>query len=155
MIPAPLQNILGRLIVAWHARAVALKAISFALVGVVNTLIDLCVFWISYNVLLLPLVPCNVLAWLVAVSFSYMMNSFVTFGPESGHTLRWRDYGTFILSGITGMVAATATLVVLFDWLGVAVLVAKLLSILVSFVVNFSLSHFVVFRKRTPKGGVG
>ncbi len=29
-----------------------------------------------------PLVPSNVLAWLVAVSFSYGMNTFTTFGPE-------------------------------------------------------------------------
>jgi putative flippase GtrA len=151
MIPAPLQNIVDRLTVAWHERAIALKAISFAFVGVVNTAIDLSVFWACYNLLSLPLVACNVVAWLVAVSFSYTMNTFVTFGPESGHTLRWRDYGTFVLSGITGMVAATATLVALFDWLGLGVVVAKLISILVSFVVNFSLSHFVVFRKREPK----
>jgi len=32
-------------------------------------------------------------------------------------------------------------------------LVAKLLSILVSFVINFSLSHFVVFRKRSGDAG--
>jgi putative flippase GtrA len=30
------------------------------------------------------------------------------------------------------------------------VVAAKLISILVSFVINFSLSHFVVFRKRAP-----
>jgi putative flippase GtrA len=150
MIQAPLRNIIDRLTVAWHERAIALKAISFASVGVINTLIDLSVFWVAYNILLLPLVACNVIAWLVAVSFSYTMNTFVTFGPESGHTVRWRDYGTFVLSGITGMVAATATLVLLSDWLGIGVLAAKLLSILVSFVVNFSLSHFVVFRTRKP-----
>jgi putative flippase GtrA len=32
------------------------------------------------------------------------------------------------------------------------VLVAKLLSIVVSFAVNFSLSNFVVFRARRPRG---
>jgi putative flippase GtrA len=49
------------------------------------------------------------------------------------------------------MVGSTATLVALSYVL--PVLVAKLLSILVSFVINFSLSHFVVFRKRKPEGG--
>jgi putative flippase GtrA len=149
MIPALLRNIFDRLSVAWHERAIALKAISFASVGVVNTLIDLSVFWVSYNLVRLPLVVCNVLAWLVAVSFSYMMNSFITFGPESGRVLRWRDYFTFAASGIAGMIASTATLVALSYVL--PVLAAKLLSILVSFVVNFSLSHFVVFRKRGPQ----
>ena len=86
------------------------------------------------------------LAWLVAVSFSYAMNSFITFGPESGRVLRWRDYATFAASGVAGMVGSTATLFAL-SYV-VPVLAAKLLSILVSFVVNFSLSHFVVFRAK-------
>lgn len=146
MIPAPLQNILTRLSVAWHERAIALKALSFAFVGVVNTLIDFSVFWTAANFFSWPLVPSNVLAWLVAVSFSYGMNSLTTFGPESGRVLRWRDYAAFVASGVAGMIGSTATLVALSYVL--PVLGAKLLSILVSFVINFSLSHFVVFKKR-------
>ncbi len=153
MIPAPLQNLLDRLTVAWHERAVALKAASFAMVGVVNTAIDFSIFWTTVHFLGWPLVPANVLAWLVAVSFSYAMNSFITFGPESGRVLRWRDYATFAASGVAGMVASTATLFALSYVL--PVLVAKLLSIAVSFAVNFSLSHFVVFRVRRPRGGAG
>jgi len=146
MIPAPLQNLLDRLTVAWHERAVALKAASFAMVGVVNTAIDFSVFWTTVHFLGWPLVPANVLAWLVAVSFSYVMNSFITFGPESGRVLRWRDYATFLASGVAGMVASTATLFALSYVL--PVLAAKLISIAISFVVNFSLSHFVVFKAR-------
>jgi len=146
MIPAPLQNLLDRLTVAWHERAVALKAASFAMVGVVNTAIDFSVFWTTVHFLGWPLVPANVLAWLVAVSFSYAMNSFITFGPESGRVLRWRDYATFLASGVAGMVASTATLFALSYVM--PVLAAKLISIAISFVVNFSLSHFVVFKAR-------
>lgn len=148
MIPAPFKAILDRLTVAWHERAIALKAISFAFVGVINTVIDFSVFWTAATYLQWPLVPSNVLAWLVAVSFSYAMNSFTTFGPESGRVLRWRDYGTFIASGVAGMVGSTATLLALSFVL--PVIGAKLISILVSFVINFSLSHFVVFRARPP-----
>jgi putative flippase GtrA len=149
MIPASLQNLIDRLTVAWHERAVALKAISFALVGVVNTAIDFSVFWTAAHFLGWPLVPANVLAWLVAVSFSYAMNSLITFGPESGRILRWRDYATFAASGIAGMGSSTATLFALSYVM--PVLAAKLISIAVSFAVNFSLSHFVVFRTRRPR----
>ena len=152
MIPAPLHNIIERLRVAWHERAVALKAASFAMVGVVNTLIDFSIFWTAARLLGWPLVPSNVLAWIVAVSFSYAMNSFITFGPESGRILRWRDYLTFAASGVAGMISSTATLFALS--FVIAVLPAKLLSIAVSFAVNFSLSHFVVFRAR-PKQDAG
>jgi putative flippase GtrA len=153
MIPAPLQNILDRLTVAWHERAIALKAASFALVGVVNTGIDFSIFWMTVTYLFWPLVAANVLAWLVAVTFSYVMNSLITFGPESGRILRTRDYAAFAGSGVAGMVSSTATLVALSYIL--PVLAAKLLSILVAFAVNFSLSHFVVFRVRRPRDDAG
>jgi putative flippase GtrA len=146
-----MQNLLDRLTVAWDERAVALKAISFAMVGVVNTLVDFSVFWSATKYLQWPLVLANVVAWMVGVTCSYTLNSFITFGPESGRILRWRDYATFAASGVAGMVASTAMLVALSYVL--PVLPAKLLSILVSFVVNFSLSHFVVFRRRRPHDG--
>ena len=145
-LPGPLDRLLRRLAQAWQDRAVSLKAASFAVVGVVNTLIDLAVFLVAYNVLGLALIPANVLAWLVAVSGSYVMNSFITFAAESGRQLRWRSYGVFVASGVAGVIANTTTLVVASYWM--PVLAAKLLAIAASFVVNFSLSHFVVFRTR-------
>jgi putative flippase GtrA len=74
------------------------------------------------------------------------MNSFITFGPESGRILRWRDYASFAASGVAGMVASTATLFSL-SYV-IPILPAKLVSIVVSFAVNFLLSHFIVFRVR-------
>ena len=153
MIPAPVQNILDRLAVAWHERAIALKATSFALIGVLNTAVDFSVFWVAANFLRWPLVLANVMAWLIAVTFSYTMNSVITFGPESGRILRWRDYASFAASGVAGMVTSTATLLALSYF--IPVLMAKLASILVSFVINLSLSHFVVFRERPPRQNAG
>ena len=145
-LPPLLDRLFRRIVQAWRTRGVTLKAASFAMVGVVNTFIDLGIFLAAYNLLQLPLIPANVLAWLVAVSGSYVMNSFITFAAESGRQLRWRAYGAFVASGVAGVITNTAILVVASYWL--PVLAAKLLAIAVSFVVNFSLSHFVVFRTR-------
>ena len=150
------------------------KAISFALIGVVNVLIDASVFLLAYSYLrshpvalrpldalaqwcacasldTLVLVTANVISWVVAVSGSYMMNSFITFAAESGRRLRWRDYGTFVASGVLGAVASTATLVVAARFM--PVVPAKGCGILASFMVNFSMSHFVVFRPRRATAG--
>ena len=116
------------------------------MVGVVNSLVDYSVFMSAYYLLDLPLIPANVLAWLVAVSGSYVMNCLITFAAESGRQLRWRAYGAFVASGVVGVIANTTVLVVASRWLPVPV--AKLLAIAASFAVNFSLSHFVVFRTR-------
>jgi putative flippase GtrA len=148
-LPPVLDRLYQRLHKAWHERAVSLKALSFALIGVVNTLVDLGVFLLGYNVLGLKLIPANLLSWLVAVSCSYVLNSSITFAHESGGKLSWRSYATFVASGIAGVTANTTVLFVASYWM--PVLAAKLLSILASFVVNFSLSHFVVFRARKPQ----
>jgi len=110
-LSAPLEHFQRRLAQAWRERAVTLKAASFALVGVVNTVVDYGVFLAGYYLLGLPLIPANVLAWLVAVSGSYVMNCYFTFAAESGRQLRWRAYGAFVASGIAGVITNTAVLV--------------------------------------------
>ena len=145
------------------------KAVSFALIGVINVAVDTTVFLLTYSYLRSPaaalrpldalaqwcactspdtlvLVTANIAAWVVAVSSSYAMNSFITFAAESGRRLRWRDYGTFVASGILGVVASTTVLVVAAQFM--PVLPAKGCAILASFAFNFSMSHFVVFRPR-------
>ncbi|MBC7576274.1 MAG: GtrA family protein [Tardiphaga sp.] len=124
------------------------KMISFGVIGLGNTVVDLAIFSLAYEVLKLPLVPANVLAWLVAVSGSYVMNTMITFRAESGRVLRRKDYLSFVGSGVLGVIVTTTILVVLSNFM--PVLFAKLVAIVASFVVNFTMSHFVVFRTKPP-----
>ncbi len=126
-----------------------LKAVSFALVGLVNFAVDFGIFSFAYFYLALPIVAANVIAWVVAVSGSYVLNSLITFAAESGRQLRVRDYATFVVSQTGGLVANTATVFVASYFM--PVLLGKAIAIAASFLVNFSLSHFVVFRGR-PAG---
>lgn len=142
------------------------KAFSFALIGVVNVGVDTSVFLLGYSYLksggaalrLLDasvrlcgctntdtamLIAANILSWIVAISGSYVMNSFITFAAESGRRLHWRDYFTFAASGIAGAITNTTVLVIAAQVM--PVLAAKGCAILVAFVVNFTMTHFVVF----------
>jgi len=139
-------RLIDRLIAAWHERALVLKAMSFAAVGLVNSLVDFGVFSFAYYALELPIVAANVLAWSVAVSGSYVLNSLTTFARESGRELKAGAYFSFALSQVAGLFANTATVLACSYFM--PVLVAKVLAIGASFLVNFSLSHFVVFRHR-------
>jgi putative flippase GtrA len=172
MSPGPrLRAIQLRLVEGWRSRALGLKAISFALVGVVNTMVDYSAFLAARAALhhapaaqvlfdslsvscqcasptTIALIAANMVSWVVAVSGSYVMNSSFTFAAESGGKLRWGAYLTFIASGVLGWLANTATLVFAAQALMFPVWIAKAVAILASFIVNFSLSHFVVFRVR-------
>ena len=161
----------ANVLAGWRNRAFGLKAIIFALIGLVNSVVDYGVFLLARAALdrspaalsgfhsladvchcataaSIALVAANTLSWIVAVSGSYIMNSSITFAHESGPKLRWRAYAAFVASGIAGWLANTATLLVAAELFLLPVWLAKLAAIMASFVVNFSLSHFVVFRVR-------
>jgi putative flippase GtrA len=157
-LPTPLEALSRRVFPDSGRRAVALKAVSFALVGVVNASVDFGVFSFFYFYLAFPIILANMISWFIAVTGSYVMNSMTTFAAESGRKLRLRSYATFLLAQVAGFVANTATVffvpIVIGMMLGIdsasthLVLIGKLLAIGSSFLVNFSLSHFVVFRHR-------
>ena len=144
--PASAGSLLERFAAAWRERAVALKAVSFALVGLVNTAVDAAVFFLLLAYVTPSLVVANVTAWFVANTGSYVMNSLTTFSAETGGRLRFKDYAGFVGSGLVAVTASTITVVVAAQFM--PVWAAKGIAILVSFAVNFSITHFVVFRAR-------
>ena len=74
MIPdGPQQGLRRRLAEAWRNRAIALKATSFALVGVVNFAVDFSIFSFAYLYLEWPIIAANVVAWMIAVSGSHAL----------------------------------------------------------------------------------
>ena len=150
MIPASIQKIIDRLTVAWHERAFVLKAASFAMVGVVNSAVDFAIFSFGYYYLALPIVVANTLSWAIAVSGSYVLNSKITFAAESGRKLAFNRYFGFLVAQVAGFLANTATVWCLVTYFDIPAWAAKIAAIGVSFVVNFTLSHFVVFRARKP-----
>ena len=150
MTPPPTTNS-ERLSAARHKRALAFKAITFGLVGLVNSAVDFAVFSFAYYYLVLPIIVANTMAWVVAVTGSYVMNSIITFAAESGRSLGLRRYLGFALSQFAGFLANTATVWCLVELAHVPAWAGKVAAIAVSFVVNFSLSHFVVFRARRPR----
>ena len=151
--PAPIASLSERLRAAWRERTVALKAISFALVGLINTAVDATIFFLLLAYATSSLAVANVTAWFIANTGSYVMNSFTTFSAETGGRLSLRHYAGFVGSGIVAVTASTITVVLAAKF--VPVWAAKGIAILVSFAVNFSITHFVVFRARGSREARG
>lgn len=125
----------------------------FCLIGVANTAIDAAVFFGGVKLFGLSLLLSNILAWAVAVQFSYAMNARFTFRQQGGdasaqdHGGSLKRYGRFVLSNLTGLVVAT--IVLLLAETVMPLVWAKLCAIVAGLVVNFVLSKFYVFRAVT------
>jgi putative flippase GtrA len=127
-------------------RAIVLKAACFAMIGVVNTGIDFGVFTFTYYYLGWPIILANPTAWLIAVSNSYILNSKITFAAETGRRLNLKAYITFMLTQAGGLIANTTTVFIVSHF--VPAWMAKIPAIGASFIVDFTLSHLIVFRRR-------
>ncbi|WP_188719566.1 GtrA family protein [Nitratireductor aestuarii] len=117
-----------------HPRRLSSKAIRFAAVGIANSGIDFLVFtalaWAG-----LPALVANVLAWAVAVTFSYAVNSRWTF--DAAETLgKQKSFLRFALSGAAISLGSSSLALVLLTPL-VGLLPAKLIGIVVGAVLNF------------------
>jgi len=56
-----MKSLLDQIAAVWQSRALVIKLLSFASIGVVNTAIDVLVFTAAYKLLALPLIASNVL----------------------------------------------------------------------------------------------
>lgn len=139
-----MKRLFDRILTVWQVPAPVIKMMSFASIGAVNAIIDLLVFTAAYRLLALPLILSNVMSWSVAVCCSYAMNSKITFRRETKGVLKRKDFLRFIGSGIFGLIITTTSLVILSHYTNIWA--AKFISIIVGFAVNFSMSHFVIFR---------
>lgn len=144
------QSLIDRLHESARERATMFKAVSFGLIGFVNTAVDFGVFSVGYYLAGLPIVAANLVSWAFAVSCSYVLNSAITFSIDARREFSLRTYFAFALAQVVGFAANTTTIVVASHFM--PVLLGKALATGVSFIVNFSLSHFVVFRQPAADG---
>lgn len=117
-----------------QSRSLSSKIIRFGIVGVLNTLVDLTAFAVLVAIST-PALLANVVAWFVAVSFSYVLNSRWSFErntelAESWSLLRFFGSGALISLGVS-----SGALLALTPYLGLWP--AKIIGVVVAAILNF------------------
>lgn len=130
-----------------HARRFAM----FAGIGVINTLVDVGAFIGFYELVGLDVISCNVLAFLLAVANSYILNRFITFRDRSGGGGSLRRFARFFVIAITAMIVSTAIVYLASQF--IHPVIGKLMATVVSTLINYLGSHRFVFtrERRHPR----
>jgi putative flippase GtrA len=123
------------------ARSHARRAAMFIAVGVLNTLIDIGTFTCLYQFAGFDVISSNVLAFLVAVTNSYIMNRFFTFGDRRGGGVR--RFARYLTIAVTAMTVSTAIVYLISQF--THPLIGKLVATVASTVINYIGSHRFVF----------
>jgi putative flippase GtrA len=95
----------------------------------------------------MPTAPAAATSFLVAAVVNFQLSShFVFMQPPSG-----RGFGLFLVVASLGLCINAGLTIAISREAGIAPEVAKILAIAVTFVVNFLLNHYVVFRPRARR----
>ncbi len=117
--------------------------IRFAVVGVVNTALDVALFSLFYYVLDLPLLLANSSGYLTAATNSFFLNKYWTFAESGTQGRVHRQFVLFLALGLLGL--ALSNIVVWSLSAYISEIFAKLWSVGVLFVWNFGTSRSIVF----------
>src|SRR2546423_15301835 len=102
-LPISITSLYERLLAAWRERAVALKAVSFALVGLVNTAVDAAVFFLLLGFVTSSLVIANVTGGFAGDNGPLVMNSLATFSARNrGGRARQQVAGALFVPAVPG-----------------------------------------------------
>ncbi|MFR3975443.1 MAG: GtrA family protein [Desulfovibrio sp.] len=123
--------------------------ISYLFWGVMTTVVNyaayfVCTLWLHINYLI-----SNVIAWVVAVIFAFVVNKvFVFRSLDWSSKVVFREAWQFTAARVFSGVLETGGLKVFVDWLHFNDAIVKIVAGFVVVVTNYALSKLVIFRKR-------
>ncbi|OQB24763.1 MAG: GtrA-like protein [Firmicutes bacterium ADurb.Bin182] len=123
-----------------------IQFIKFNAVGILNTGLDMFVFWLLAVLLRMNEYVANVISYTCGVIFSYTVNSHWTFKQESKHTTK--ETLLFLLVNLVSLGVSQLVLYVTEEWFGIhSELIRKFIAAPTSAVVNFWGNKIFVFRQ--------
>ncbi|MCB2183897.1 MAG: GtrA family protein [Desulfobulbaceae bacterium] len=121
----------------------------FSLVGVANTVIHYGVFYLLYSVWGLYHLLASALGFIVAVTHSYILNKFWTFKRRGSPVSR--EFSKFVLINILSLTVNLTGMAVLVESFQVNPLLAQLVTIAITMVINFLGNKFWTFGPQTKQ----
>lgn len=121
------------------------EQLAYLVVGVMTTVINYIIYVLLTEGVSLHYAASNVIAWAVAVAFSYFANGKWVY--RSTGRRGWREAGEFVLSRLFSLGLETVLLLLLVDLLHADKLLAKLLVAVVVVVANY-LTGLLVFKRK-------
>ncbi|MGN0425501.1 MAG: GtrA family protein [Acetatifactor sp.] len=124
-----------------------IQFIKFGIVGVSNTVVSYIVYWIGVKLGLFYLLA-SVLGFVVSVLNSFYWNNKYVFKSGTEKRSIWKTLmKTFAAYAGTGLILSNALLVIWIEWFEISELVAPIINIPVTTVINFLVNKFWAYRR--------
>lgn len=121
--------------------------IEFSFVGVINTVIDAAVFFLLCDIGGINEIISNVAAYVTAATNSYLLNSRFVYHEEK---YTFGAYVKFLTANTSVLIISTLSIMLISRFVTYKI-IAKLITIPITVVINFVFQRFIVFKKSAER----
>ena len=120
------------------------EIIMYLIFGVLTTLVNIIVFYITSDLFMIATIPSNIIAWILSVLFAYVTNRRFVFSSKGDIK---KELLSFFSVRLLSLVIDTIIVYIGIDVLIFDPLVVKIASNIVVVIANYIFSKFLVFKK--------
>ena len=125
------------------------ETISYVICGVLTTVVSMGVYWIGYDVLAMDVLIANILSWILAVLFAYVVNKIFVFQSKTKELKEIiKEIIAFFGGRVGTLLVETLILFVFVTTLGFHEMLVKLVAQFVVLVLNYVISKLFIFKKK-------
>lgn len=123
--------------------------ISYLFWGGMTTAVNYATYFVFTIGLHVNYLMSNCVAWAAGVVFGYVVNKIYVFRSKDWHfSVAFRECWQFVMSRVASGIVETGILKIFVDFLDCSDVVIKICANIISVIMNYVLSKFIIFRKR-------
>lgn len=124
------------------------ELILYVIVGGATTVVAFVTLYLFEHVLSIRLEIANVLSWVCAVSFSFVLNKLVVFeSKEKDFKKTLKELGGFVSARLASLLVDEAIMILGVRVFGINTYIVKCISEVFVVIINYFFSKFVIFKK--------
>ena len=123
------------------------EIINYLIAGVLTTIVSILSYELFKNILNIHYLISNILSWIVAVIFAYIINSKYVFESDKKNKQKIKEFISFVSCRILTLLIETLTMYLMVDIIKINSDISKIIAQFIVLVLNYLLSKFLTFKK--------
>ena len=123
------------------------EIINYLIAGILTTIVSILSYEILKNILNIHYIISNILSWIVAVIFAYIINRKYVFESNKQSKQKIKEFISFVSCRILSLLIETLSMYIMVDLIKLNSDIAKIIAQFIVLVLNYLFSKFLTFKK--------
>lgn len=123
------------------------EIINYLIAGVLTTAVSILSYELFKNIFNIHYIISNVLSWIIAVTFAYIVNSKYVFESNKKDKQKIKEFVSFVSCRILSLLIETLSMYLMVDIIKTNSDIAKIIAQFIVLVLNYLFSKFFTFKK--------